>query len=204
MKRIGYTFIFILLTFFAFSQGPVNIGLKFGTNSSTMVTDIDEVLNQNIEENSVNNYLAGVFARVSIGRLYAQPEAYFNTKGGIINPIGNDQFKIPTETLFNYQTIDVPVLIGFKLLNRNLVNLRMHTGPVFSYITANSLRSEITDLNAEDLNNRYVGWQIGVGIDIWFLTIDARIENSSNILIANSNYSARNRVYLLSAGIKLF
>lgn len=204
MKRIGYTIIFLLLTHTAFCQGPVNIGLKFGTNSSTMLTDIDEVLNQNVEISSINNYLAGVFARVNIGRLYIQPEAYFNTKGGTINPLGNDQFQIPTATLFNYKTIDVPLLLGIKLINKNLVNFRIHAGPVFSYITANSLLSEITDLNTEDLNNRYIGWQIGAGIDIWFLTVDARIENSSNILVENSNYSARNRVYLLSAGIKLF
>lgn len=204
MKRTGYTVLFILLSLCSFSQGPINIGLKFGTNSSTMFTDIDEVLNQNIEENSVDNYLAGIFARLSIGRLYAQPEAYFNTKGGLISSIGYDQFQIPTTTLFNYQTIDVPVLLGLKLINRDLINLRIHTGPVFSYVTVNSFYSDIIDFRREDINDRYMGWQFGVGIDIWFLTIDARIERSSNILLANSNYEARNRAYLLSAGIKLF
>jgi len=49
-----------------------------------------------------------------------------------------------------------------------------------------------------------VGIQAGVGCDIWFLTLDARIENSFNIFIKSSNYSATDRAYLLSVGIKLF
>ena len=204
MKRIWHIIIFIFLAQVAFPQGPINIGLKFGTNTSTMITNIDDVLKQNIEANSVNNYLAGVFARINIGRIYAQPEAYFNTKGGTISPLGNDQFQIPTSTLFKYQTIDVPILVGLKLLNKNLINFRIYTGPVFSYVTANTMISEISDFKREDLNDRYMGWQVGAGIDIWFLTLDARIENSSNILNDNSNYEARNKVYLLSAGIKLF
>lgn len=204
MKRILFAILLFLTVFAGYAQGPVNIGIKFGTNRSTMITNIDDVLNQNISEGDVNNYLAGAFIRVNIGRLYLQPEAYFNTKGGIITPIGNDQFQIPTSTTFNYQTIDVPALIGIKLINKSLVNFRVYTGPVFSYVTANSFFTEISNFNADDLNNRYVGWQLGTGLDVWFLTIDARIENSANILTPDSPYKAMNRVYLLSAGIKLF
>ena len=54
------------------------------------------------------------------------------------------------------------------------------------------------------LKDNYFGIQAGVGVDLWFVTIDARIESSSNIFIKKSNFSATNRVYLISAGIKLF
>ena len=202
MKKIGFVLTLILISLSAFSQGPVNIGIKFGTSGSTMITDIDKVLNQRTQESDTLNYLAGIFIRVNLGRLYLQPEAYFNTKGGIINAIGDNQFQIPTT--FNYKTIDVPILLGIKVIKRDLINLRVHAGPVFSYVTANDLVSELPDLSGNDLNNRYVGWQVGAGIDFWFLTIDARVETSSNILGPNSPYEARNRLYLLSAGIKLF
>lgn len=184
-------------------QDPLNIGIKFGTNRSSMITDFDDVLNQNILYEDVNNYLVGAFARASIGRLYVQPEVYFNTKGGIIKPYGSDAGN-QTSTTFNYQTIDVPVLAGIKLINRSLINLRIHGGPVFSYITTSSLITEINNLNTNDLNDRYIGWQIGAGIDFWFLSVDARIENGANILNEQSQFQARNRVYLISAGIKLF
>lgn len=186
------------------SQGPINIGIKFGTNSSRMLTDIDDVLNENINEEEINNYLVGAFVRVSAGRLYVQPEAYFNTKGGLITPVSNNEFQIPTSTSFEYETIDVPILLGIKLVNRSLINVRLHGGPVFSYVTANSLASEISNFDPQHLNDTYMGWQLGAGIDVWFITLDARIENSANILSSESSFEARNRVYLLSAGIKLF
>ena len=199
-------FLTLLLSFsVSQGQGPINIGIKFGTNRSTMITNFDDVLNQNIIYEDVNNYLAGAFARISVGRLYLQPEAYFNTKGGLILPYGNEQFQTtPTNTSISYQTVDLPVLLGIKLINRSLLNLRIHGGPVFSYVTANSMVSELSDFNVDDLNNRYMGWQIGAGFDFWFLTVDASIENSSNIMNIDSNYQVRNRTYLISAGIKLF
>lgn len=204
MIRSFLTILLLLVTLGVYSQGPVNIGIKFGTNRSTMITNFEDVLNQNILVEDVNNYLAGAFVRLNVGRLYLQPEVYFNTKGGVIKPIGTNQTFVPTATTFNYQTIDVPALIGIKLINKSLINLRVHGGPVFSYVTANSLVSEISNFSSNDLNDRYVGWQLGAGVDVWFLTVDARIENSANIANSNSPYQIKNRVYLISAGIKLF
>ncbi|MGF7139001.1 outer membrane beta-barrel protein [Roseimarinus sediminis] len=203
-KFLIISVVFLMIQTMALSQGPVNIGIKFGTNSSRMLTDIDDVLNENINEEEINNYLVGAFVRVNAGRLYVQPEAYFNTKGGLITPVSNNEFQIPTSTTFNYETIDVPLLLGIKLIDGELINVRLHGGPVFSYVTANSLASEISDFDPQHLNDTYMGWQLGAGIDVWFITFDARIENSANILSSESSFEARNRVYLLSAGIKLF
>lgn len=204
MSKIAIGILFFFFTIGAFAQGPVNIGLKFGSNTSRMVTNIESVVNQNLSEEALNSYLAGAFVRVNLGRLYFQPEAYFNTKGGIITPVGNDQFQIPTSTTFNYQTIDVPALIGIKLIHHNFINLRVYGGPVYSYVTANSFITELSDLNANDLNDRYMGWQFGTGMDIWFLTFDLRVERGNNIITSESTYQARSTSYLLSAGIKLF
>ena len=200
MKKVWVLVLILLLNIVVHGQGPVNIGIKFGMNNSTMVTDIDQVLNQNVQSQDTINYFGGIFVRVNFGRLYLQPEIYFNTKGGTISLAESNL----TSSTFDYQTIDVPLLLGIKLINRDLINIRINGGPVFSYITGNDLVSDFSDLSAEDLDNRYVGWQVGVGFDIWFLTLDARIENSSNILSSSSTYEARNKVFLLSAGIKLF
>ncbi|MFA9390468.1 MAG: porin family protein [Prolixibacteraceae bacterium] len=204
MNKILLTSLLLVFVLDTFSQGPFNIGIKFGANRSTMITNIDDVLNQNILKEDVNNYLAGAFVRVNLGRLYLQPEAYFNTKGGIITPVGENQFSVPKKTTFNYQTIDVPALVGIKIIDKELINVRLHGGPVFSFVTANSLVSEISDFNADDLSKQYAGWQLGAGIDIWFVTLDARVENSFIISDKSSNYDIKNRVYLISAGIKLF
>ena len=103
MIRFAIFLAFLLSFSMSYGQGPINIGIKFGTNRSTMITNFDDVLNQNIIYEDVNNYLAGAFARISLGRLYLQPEAYFNTKGGIIKPYGSDQSPDPSTTSISYQ-----------------------------------------------------------------------------------------------------
>jgi hypothetical protein len=169
-----------------------------------MMTNFDMVLNQNLQSDQINNHFAGAFLRLNAGSVYAQPEVYFNTKGGIIKPVNATEVPIPSATTFNYQSIDLPVLLGYKIINRDLIKFRLCVGPVFTFVTANSFYTEIKDLNVTDLSKRYMGWQIGAGLDIWFITLDARIENSSNILAPENQFIAKNRAYLLSVGIKLF
>jgi hypothetical protein len=201
MKRFWVT-LFLFFSFFSvWSQGPVNLGLKFGTNSSSLITNFNEFFDQS----EINKFYAGAFLRVNLGKVYLQPEVYFNTKGGILTSLNSTSTKIPNiSELFSYQTIDIPFLLGYKIINGQVFNLRVYTGPVLSYVTSDPNISELTDLNIDELKDNYIGIQAGIGFDLWFVTIDARIENSFNIFIANSNYSAANRVYLLSAGIKLF
>jgi hypothetical protein len=201
MKRFWVT-LFLFFSFISvWSQGPVNLGLKFGTNSSSLITNFNEFFNQS----EINKFNAGAFVRVNLGKVYLQPEVYFNTKGGNLSSINSTTTVIPNiSEIFSYQTIDIPILLGYKIINGQIFNLRVNAGPVLSFVTSDPIISELTNLNINDLKNKYVGIQAGIGFDLWFITIDARIENSFNIFIANSNYSAANRVYLLSAGIKLF
>ncbi len=202
--RYWIILLFTFCSLWSLADGPVNIGIKYGTNSSVMMTNFDMVLNQNLQSDQINNHFAGAFLRLNAGSVYAQPEVYFNTKGGIIKPVNATEVPIPSATTFNYQSIDLPVLLGYKIINRDLIKFRLSLGPVFTFVTANSFYTEISNLNVNDLSKRYMGWQIGAGLDIWFITLDARIENSSNILAPENQFVAKNRAYLLSVGIKLF
>lgn len=198
MRRVVFSFFLLIFFTSTFAQSPVNLGIKIGTNSSSLITDVDDFF----EESEINHYLVGAFARVSLGRVYLQPEVYFNTKGGILNASNYTLENI--SELFSYQTIDVPILIGVNLINKPIFNLRIHGGPVLSYVTVDPIITDIKDLNIDELKDNYIGIQAGVGFDLWFVSIDARIENSFNIFIDDSNYSATNRMYIISAGIKLF
>lgn len=190
MKRILLPIFLFFLAIGLYGQSPVNIGLKFGANSSSLITNVNDFF----EESEVNHYFAGAFVRAGLGRMYIQPEVYFNTKGGEISTSIYD---------LSYQTIDVPILIGVNIVNKPIFNFRFFGGPVLSYITS-SETSELLDFNIEELKDNYIGVQTGIGFDLWFLTIDARVESSFNIFTDESNISATNRMYLISAGIKLF
>jgi hypothetical protein len=198
MRRVVFSFFLLIFFTSTFAQSPVNLGIKIGTNSSSLITDVDDFF----EESEINHYLVGAFARVSLGRVYLQPEVYFNTKGGILNASNYTLENI--SELVSYQTIDIPLLIGVNLINKPIFNLRIHGGPVLSYVTVDPIITDIKDLNIDELKDNYIGIQAGVGFDLWFVSIDARIENSFNIFIDDSNYSATNRMYIISAGIKLF
>jgi hypothetical protein len=201
MKRFWVTLCLFLSLFSLWGQSPINLGIKFGINSSSLITSVDEFFDQS----EINKIFAGAFLRVNLGKIYIQPEVYFNTKGGILSSINSTSTEnIDIFEQFSYQTIDIPILLGINIIKRPAFNLRVHAGPVLSYVTSNPTIFDLTDLNIDELKDNYIGIQAGIGVDLWFLTIDARIENSFNIFIDNSNYSAANRVYLLSAGIKLF
>jgi len=168
-----------------------------------MTTNFESIINHPVNEKNITGYHVGAFGRISAGRIYVQPEIYFNKKGGNISPISMDNSVIPSIS-FDYETLDVPVLLGVSLINRSLIKLRLNAGPVFSFITANNFYSEVTDLDADSFSSNYMGVQFGVGADIWFLTLDARVEQSANIIEDSSSVEAKNRIYLLSIGIKLF
>jgi hypothetical protein len=200
MKRVGLSLFLLFTFFFSNAQSPVNLGIKVGSNSSSLITDFNEFFT----ESEINHYLAGAFARVSLGRLYLQPEVYFNTKGGVLTAANSVNEMSDFSEVFSYQTIDIPILIGVYIINKPIFNLRVNAGPVLQYVTADPILSDASHLNIDELKDNYIGIQAGIGFDLWFLSFDARIENSFNIFIDNSNFSAANRVYLISAGIKLF
>lgn len=200
MKRVGLLLLLIFYFSFAFSKSAVNLGIKIGANSSSLITDYNEFFN----ESQVNNYLVGAFARVTISRIYIQPEIYFNTKGGILSSLNSSTVIPYFSKTFSYQTIDIPVLLGLNIINKPAFKLRANAGPVLQYVTAKPIIEDISNFNIDELKNNYIGIQAGIGFDLWFVSIDARVENSFNIFINNSDYSAANRIYLISAGIKIF
>jgi len=200
MKRVGLSLFLLFIFKLSIAESPVNLGIKIGMNSSSLITNVDEFF----DKSEINHYLVGAFARVSLGRLYFQPEAYFNTKGGIITATNSITEMQDFSEVFSYQTIDIPLLLGVNIINKPVFNLRVHAGPVLQYVTSDPILSEVSHLNIDELKDNYIGIQAGIGLDIWFISVDARIENSFNIFVANSSFTAANRVYLLSAGIKLF
>ncbi|MCF8363267.1 MAG: PorT family protein [Prolixibacteraceae bacterium] len=203
MKRFCIIFTVLLLTMSSRGESPFNIGVKYGVNTSTMVTNFESIIEYPVNEEDISGYHVGAFGRLNIGRVYVQPEIYFNKKGGDILPISIENSMYPSFS-FDYETLDVPLLLGIKLVNRNLLKLRLNAGPVFSFVTANNFYSEVSDFNINSFSSNYMAVQFGAGVDVWFLTLDARVEQSANIIEDSSSYEAKNRMYFLSLGIKLF
>lgn len=178
------------------SKAIFNLGIKGGMTASELVFEDT----RNLSSDNTVSYHIGGFARLGVGRFFVQPEAYFNSRGGNLKEIIDDD---PVSTLanFDFTSIDVPLLAGLKFGKGENFNMRAMGGPVFGFITSKNVEGT-PDFNAEYFKNHFYGWQYGVGIDIWFITFDARIESSRNSVYASSDFSTKNKIYLFSVGIK--
>ncbi|HNX54942.1 MAG TPA: porin family protein [Prolixibacteraceae bacterium] len=190
MKKIAIILIICFVTFSGKAQDFFDAGLKAGINSSKISTHLSDYTPQ-----TINNYSFGAFARLSLGRLYVQPEAYYNTKGG--EEINKIDASITNK--FDLNSIDVPALVGLKIVNQKAVNLRVMAGPVFSFLTNKSASGQLTE---DNLKNSFLAWQYGVGVDVLFLTLDARMESYNRNFY--EGISSKNGTFVISLGIKLF
>ncbi len=198
MKSKFLSFACLLVALGSFGQPDMNVGLKGGFTASRLE------FSENWEYETENNlsYHLGAFARAGWGRFYLQPEAYFNSRGGNLSEI-IDENPVNTLANFDFTSVDVPLLAGLKLVNKEKFNLRVMGGPVFGFITSGNVEGDPA-FNAAYFRDHFYGWQYGAGLDIWMFTLDMRIENSRNSVYKSSGFSTKNRLYLISLGIKFF
>lgn len=207
MKKIVILF-FALMFSAGVTFGQFSFGLKVGYNASKLHTTLDSI------KSSFNSGLHfGAFFRFG-RKVYVQPEAYYTLQGGIFqnnatNTINNWKQRITVGTL------DIPLLIGFKIIDMKVVNWRILAGPMVSFV----VNSKISDLD----NNKLVGpvqkadisklnWyvQAGTGVDVLFLTLDLRYQIGLNQMITSSqgtgiqySLNATNNMWVVSLGFKI-
>jgi hypothetical protein len=207
MKKI---LILLLVVFLSaeVSNAQFVFGLKLGYNASKLSSNVDSI------KASINSgFHAGAFFRFG-KRVFLQPEAYYTFSGGtfqndVPGTIDNWKQKVTIGTL------DIPVLVGFKLIKSKLINWRIFVGPEVSFV----VNSKVKDVNltgpieTSDINT--VNWygQAGTGIDIWFITLDLRYQFGLNSVInevtttgANPTtypVNSKNNLFLVSLGFKI-
>ena len=193
MKKLTIIFLLAVFALTGKAQSPVfELGLKAGVNTSKISTNKSD-----FTPKSLNNYLFGAFARINLGPIYLQPEAYYNSKGGQINTTNSTS----TVNSFNLKTIDIPALVGVKIIDQNPFNLRIMAGPVFSFATSKSVKGNGV-FTKDKIENSFFGWQYGAGIDFLFLTLDLRMENHSGNLYTSPDFKSKNANFIASLGIK--
>lgn len=219
MFRQGLISILIML-FLGFSLNSaaqnipaVTLGPKIGVNSSVLYTDINAY-----NEDETLGYKGGLFFRfANRSRVFLQPEAYLDLKGGNFSYDINERDPYtPSMTTMEdaqlkvrLQTLDVPLLLGLKVLDLYGFNFRLMAGPVASYIIEERVTLEAggEDLSyrlPEDLYEDAIwSFQAGGGMDILMFTVDFRYEFGLNNISSLSTTETRTYLYNLSVGMKL-
>lgn len=172
------------------AQPTFDLGFKAGSNFSKISFDLEDY-----SSNTALKTHFGAFARLGWDRVFVQPEIYFSGKGG--------ELKSATDvaTSFDYSTVDVPVLLGVKIIKGKAFDLHVVGGPVFSGITKKSVEDK--DVFEKDFYEKhYFGFQYGIGVDVLFLTLDARMEHGLNQFYNQLSSDMKNNTFMLSVGFK--
>jgi len=129
----------------------------------------------------------GLFFRFNIARFYIQPEVHYVIRKHNVYLILQDGAEFQSKTQTNY--IGVPLLAGFKIIDLKLFKLRTFIGPEFNF----ALRE-----NSKDYFQ--VGFQVGVGVDIWRFTVDA----GYSFLAYTGWKKTQSNVFKVGVGFKCF
>ena len=197
MKRIALAI--ALLSLALTSSAQFTFGIKAGYTASTMPTNLPD-----IKDEVKSNFLFGAFTRFG-KKLIVQPEVYFATSGGIYkDTLGGKQ-------TIKLKNLDIPVLVGFKLIDAKVIKLRVLVGPVASFVLGKDISySDITqiqnEIQASQLKDVIWKFDAGVGLDVLFLTFDVRYEwglnNIYNPASGQESYDIKNNVFNISVGFK--
>lgn len=211
MKKITLVFAILLLSA-GLSYGQFTFGPKIGYNASQLHSSMSSI------KTSFNSgFHFGAFFRIG-KKVYLQPELYYTSQSGLfqtdlVNPDSNWKQKVTLGTL------DIPVLIGFNLINLKVVNWRIMAGPMASFV----VNSNIKDFNSvsgpiKNADIKKVNWyvQVGTGVDVLFLTLDIRYQIGLNQVISSAtsiakgttpahtyNLNATNKMWVVSLGFKI-
>jgi len=211
MKKLLIIVIALLVAMPAFSQ--FKFGLKAGVSSTTItmedvkqVTSITGTPTYSIEKLEGMNFgiHGGIFGRVSISKLFIQPEILFSTRTNEYTV--TDVVTATSEDVKqSFNKIDIPVMIGVKL-----GPARINAGPVGSFLI-NSPKELIDDPDFKTIYGKMsFGYQAGLGVDLLGkVTVDLRYEGSlqkyqnqiENIAGTSFNLDDRPNAFLLSIGL---
>ena len=172
----------------AFAGGGIDlaIGPKIGYQTAKLSYN-----KANIKSDFSNHFTAGIFGRVTIGRVYVQPEVlYFKTSNlfdaSVTGLESENLFNLPTganvNLTLNQMNLQVPVMIGVNIIDLDIITLRAQAGPTANFILkSQTLYDETYSLDGQqfeldqnnattdkDFDTKSIAWgvQTGLGVDI--------------------------------------
>jgi len=198
MRKITLLFVMVLVSGIVFGQ--FSIGPKIGFNTNKLTTDVDEYASD-----ATNNFNFGAFARFGT-KIYLQPEVNWLTIGGVLE----DKASLnPVKTEIEMKSIEIPVILGWRLINLGAGNIRILLGPSGTLVVDKTVKPDatITDpIEEADLEDFLWGFNLGAGVDIFMFTLDIRYQMGINEVLTKVqefDVNSRNNMFAISLGWKI-
>ncbi len=221
------------------AQLPVSLGIKVGINSpkftvNKMKAEMDGNKQYNFNDFTSDfksgGFTVGLMSRVKFGKFFLQPEAYYSLKKGettgALNPVVNTD---PTGSITQHikmQNIDVPILLGVRLLDLKVFKVNAFTGPVASLNVSNEVTftkqidgqasTDVSDVKlgtsfgslstvdwGKEFKNANWNWQIGAGFDLLMFYADVRYEMGMSEISKFAD-NTKSKLFTFTLGYKFF
>ncbi len=149
MKKVIIALFCCLISVGAFAQKPVNIGVRAGWAYSNL-----KFKETNLKRDA-NGFAIGAFARINLKKLYVEPGVNYAFMKGASD----------SDQKINY--IQVPVMVGYHIIDAKVVKLRGFIGPEADFLAKDAKGAW------EDVMKK-LAWngRVGVGVDVWKITCD--------------------------------
>lgn len=198
MKKISLFIVAILMS--GIMYGQFKIGPQIGYTASKLSYNSSDITN-----GLKNNMLVGVFLRMG-KKFYVQPEVNYMTQGSV--------FKFPSikntsvvEQNVSLKSIQVPLSLGWRIINAKIFNLRIFGGATVNFIVNKNIDTKNGApkdyLVPDDFNNTQWQYQFGAGVDIFMFALDVKYYGGINDLF-NGNVTYNQQTHTVSGASNVF
>jgi len=206
MKKLVIALVAIIFTVSVYGQ--FHVGPQIGYTASNLSIDKDSITN-----GLKNNFVVGVFFRFG-EKIYVQPEINWLTQGSVFKYPSWGNYS-PIEQEIKLSTVQVPVNIGWRMINLEIVNIRIFAGAVANFITNTTIKTSGGDEtyydalpSEDDFGSIQWQWDAGVGVDVLMFAIDVKYMGGINNILKDFQYengtlTTKSNLFMVTLGWKI-
>ncbi len=171
---------------------PVSFGVHAGLINTKIETEIPSV--SEIQNKADNGMMLGAFMRLTLDKWYIQPELNLASRKTKITIDGeNGEFK--------KETMDIPMLMGYKIVKLPIFKLRAFAGPVASFKINHSFSSTLEEqFKKESFDGASWHAKVGAGIDVWKFTLD--VDYEFGLTDVSAEFMKKNKMVNVTLGFR--
>ena len=206
MKRI---IVFIIaISFATVSYAQFHIGPQIGYTASNLSLNADSITNS-----LKNNFLAGVFFRIG-KKIYVEPSVNWLTQGSVFKYPSWGNYS-PIEQEIKLSTLQVPVNVGWRIINLKVVNIRIFAGVAANFVLNTTINNSGGDpdnyeklLLPEDFSNIQWQWDVGAGVDVFMFAVNVSYMGGINnilkdVSIEGNSITSKSNLFMVTVGWKI-
>ena len=149
-------------------------------------------------------------------KVYVAPEVNYLTQGSVFKyPSFNSL--TPLEQNIKLKTLQVPVNVGWRIINLKVVNIRIFGGIVANFVLNTTITNSGGDPNnyeealvPSDFNSVQWQWDVGAGVDVAMFAIDVKYMGGINdimkkdLTFSSGTVNSKSNLFVVTVGWKIF